>query len=198
MADPRTRAGKTAPNRAGLYRAAPGGAVTAYSGWSRVAWLAGPVAVGLGLAAHVLGGAGVPALIVVVALAALIGLLATGLVRLRVPGWGLFLASAVVQQLLHMAFTAFAGAGGVGTWFGHHSPALPSSTPAVGTLPPGTPRVDEIGAADMHTSELLLYTHTAAALLTVALVALAERVLAGIQARRKPSRADQGEADRKG
>ncbi|MCA4134195.1 hypothetical protein [Arthrobacter sp. M4] len=151
-----------------------------HAAWGKVAWLGGPVAVGLGLLAHLVAGASAPAVIVVLAIAALTGLIATVLVRWGAPGWALLVASAAVQQLLHLAFTAFAGTDGLSGWFGHHVTAASLSV----TQEQATAAAPNAAAvAHIHTSELLLYTHAAAALLTVVLLTVVARLLP----RRTPS-----------
>lgn len=132
---------------------APGGAS---------AWPAGPLAAGLGLAAHLGGGGLSPAAPVVVALAALLGLAAVLLERLapaRLPGWAILVASAVAQQLLHLAFAAFSTAG-----------AVPLPDHMHGGLPaPDVPSSPAVPAD--HSLHLMLYLHAAAALLVAAAVA---------------------------
>lgn len=125
-------------------------------------WLAGPLTAGLGLAAHLGGGGQSPAAPLVVALAALAGLAAVLLDHLapaRLPGWAILVASAVAQQLLHLAFAAFSTAG-----------AVPLPDHMHGGLPapdvPSSPTAPE--AQSLH---LMLYLHAAAALLAAAAVA---------------------------
>jgi len=125
-------------------------------------WLAGPLAAGLGLAAHLGGGGQSPAAPLVVALAALVALAAVLLGHLapaRLPGWAILVASAVAQQLLHLAFAAFSTAG-----------AVPLPDHMHGGLPaPGVPSSPTATAAQ--SLHLMLYLHAAAALLAAAAVA---------------------------
>ena len=118
-----------------------------------VAWLAGPLAVGLGLAAHVLSGGQAPPLSVLLALAALVSMLASLVSRLAAPGWLLLALSGVTQQILHFAF-AFLPAG-AGRGQARHGHAI-----AWGTIPfPPSADVEHMG-------DVLLVSHIAAALLT--------------------------------
>jgi hypothetical protein len=128
------------------------------------AWLLGPLATGLGWAAHVLGGGASPAPLIVVALGALLGMV-TAIGRPgRLPGWGLLLASGVVQQLLHLAFAALSVSTGVDLpGHGHGRPEAAD---------PNTQGAHPAGAADLH---LLLYLHMAAALLTAYAAGLLEK-----------------------
>lgn len=141
-------------------------------------WILGPVATVLGLAAHVLGGGAAPAPLIVIALAALLGMAAAMGRPGRLPGWGVLLASGAVQQFLHLAFAAFSVSTGIelpGTGLpghGHGQPATPA---------PGTNSGQAVGHQDLH---LLLYLHVAAALLT----AYAARQLEKVGARRMPAR----------
>ena len=142
------------------------------------AWLAGPFATALGLAAHVAGGGQSPALVIVAALAALLSLGAAVLERLvrkrlvqkrlvrdrlpsaQLPGWAVLVAAAVAQQLLHLAFAAFSTAAAV---------------PLPGHAHGGAPTPDapsSSGSPAAHSSlHLMLYLHAAAALLAAAAVA---------------------------
>lgn len=70
----------------------------------------GPLAVGLGLAAHLVSGGASPPAVVVVALAASVSLLAAAAARVSLAPWVLGVSSGLVQQALHLAFTALAGA----------------------------------------------------------------------------------------
>ncbi|MCE3293893.1 MAG: hypothetical protein K0Q84_2830 [Arthrobacter sp.] len=125
------------------------------------AWLCGPLMVALGVAAHSAVGQPVPALSLLVALTALLSLAASVTARTGMPGWMLLLLAGLVQQVLHLAFSVFSGTGGGTGATGHGHGMLiwqPQQPPAV-------------SAAPDHTLELLLYTHTAAALLAVLLIA---------------------------
>ncbi|MDT0169057.1 hypothetical protein [Pseudarthrobacter sp. BRE9] len=137
------------------------------------AWLAGPFATALGLAAHVAGGGQSPALVIVAALVALLSLGAAVLERVvqkrlvrdrlpsaQLPGWAVLVAAAVAQQLLHLAFAAFSTAAAV---------------PLPGHAHGGAPTPDapsSSGSPAAHSSlHLMLYLHAAAALLAAAAVA---------------------------
>jgi hypothetical protein len=125
------------------------------------AWLCGPLMVALGVAAHSAVGQPVPALSLLVALTALLSLAASVTARTGMPGWMLLLFAGLVQQVLHLAFSVFSGTGGGTGATGHGHGMLiwqPQQPPAV-------------SAAPDHTLELLLYTHTAAALVAVLLIA---------------------------
>jgi len=130
-------------------------------------WLAGPLAAVLGLAAHIGGGGASPAIAIVAALAALLSLAAVVLERLtsaQLPGWAVLVASAVAQQLLHLAFTAFSTASAV---------PLPDHTH--GGLPaPDVP--SSAGAPATHSLHLMLYLHAAAALVTAGVLVQWNRV----------------------
>lgn len=120
------------------------------------AWLSGPLMVALGIAAHLAAGAAVPALSIVVALAALLSMAASMTARVGMPGWAVLLLSGLVQQVLYLAFSVFSESGGTGS-AGHGHGIL-------GWRPPQTSVPEELSA---HLMELMLYTHAAAALLTV-------------------------------
>lgn len=125
------------------------------------AWLCGPLMVALGVAAHSAVGQPVPALSLLVALTALLSLAASVTARSGMPGWMLLLLAGLVQQVLHLAFSVFSGSGGGLGSTGHGHGILtwqPQQPPAA-------------SAAPDHTVELLLYAHTAAALLAVLLIA---------------------------
>ena len=148
-------------------------AVDRRTGAAYPAWILGPVATALGLAAHVLGGGGAPAPLIVTALAALVGMAAAMGSPGRLPGWGLLLASGAVQQLLHLAFAAFSVSTGIELpGHGHGQPATPAPVANSGQA---------AAHQDLH---LLLYLHVAAALLT----AYAARLLEKVGAQRKPVR----------
>jgi len=153
-----------------------------------LAWLLGPIAAGLGLAAHVLGGGASPSLLIVVALAALLGMAAAIGKPGRLPGWGLLLTAGIAQQLLHFAFAAFSISTGFDAPTHGHGQA-PAQEP--GTANQG--RNQGPVPYDLH---LLLYLHMAAALLTV----VATRQLNKIPARRSqrnPAETDAGVPVRK-
>ena len=136
--------------------------------------LAGPLATALGLAAHVAGGGAAPAVVIIVALAALLGLGAVLLERLapQLPGWAVMAASAVAQQLLHLAFSAFSTASAV---------PLPGHDHGAGSAPDVPSSAAAAPAA--HSLHLMLYLHAAAALGAAAVVAQWSRVSAWVRAR---------------
>lgn len=141
---------------------------------SAAVWLAGPLSTALGLAAHVAGGGQSPAVVIVVALAALLGLGAVLVERLappQLPGWAVLVASAVAQQLLHLAFAAFSTSTTV-SLPGHDHGA--GSTPAVPS---------SAGAAAAHSLHLMLYLHSGAALAAAAAVAQWSRISTWFRAR---------------
>lgn len=126
---------------------------------SFLAWLLGPVATVLGWAAHVAGGGQSPALLIVLALAALLGMAASILGRRQLPTWAVMVAAALAQQLLHLAFSAFASASGFSLpAHGHGEAPVPDAVSAADQVP-GQP-------AASHDLHLLLYLHAGAALVT--------------------------------
>ena len=118
------------------------------------AWFAGPLATGLGWTAHVLGGGRSPAFLIVVALAALLGMAAAMGRPRRLPPWALLMAAGLAQQLLHLAFSALSSASGF---------ALPGHGHGNAPSPEAAEEPSLAAAQDLH---LLLYLHAAAALLT--------------------------------
>ena len=135
---------------------------------SAPSWLAGPLAAVPGLAAHVAGGGQAPAIAIVAALAALLSLGAVVLERLvvgrnrpasaQLPGWAVLVAAAAAQQLLHLAFAAFATASAVPLpGHGHGGPPPPDA--------PSSP-----ASPASHSLHLMLYLHAGAALVTAATV----------------------------
>ena len=141
---------------------------------SALSWLPGPLATALGLAAHVVGGGSSPAAAIVIALAALLGLGAVLLERLappQLPGWAVLAASAVAQQLLHLAFSTFSAASAV---------PLPGHGHGAGS----GPDVPSSGAAPaLHSLHLMLYLHAGAALATAAAVVRWNKTSAWVRAR---------------
>ncbi|MFJ6537324.1 hypothetical protein ACIQH5_13970 [Paenarthrobacter sp. NPDC091711] len=123
------------------------------------AWVAGPVAVILGLAAHMVAGGSVPAVPVLVAFAAMGALAAQVMSRWIRGPLLLLLVSGVAQQLLHWGFDAFGGYF-PGTGFLDHL----HGGQALTDIPAGA-------AASGGNVHLLLYTHMAAAILTLLLAA---------------------------
>lgn len=143
------------------------------------AWIAGPLAAGLGLAAHVAGGGQAPALLIIVALAALLGMAASVAAAIaggrRLPGWAVLLAAGLVQQLLHLAFDAFSTASGF-SLPGHHGGASIPQAPA-----PAAPAAEGSGAA--HSPHLMLYLHAAAALAAMVVATQGATWLSAVQRR---------------
>ncbi|BCW61427.1 hypothetical protein [Arthrobacter sp. StoSoilB22] len=123
------------------------------------AWVAGPVAVALGLAAHMVAGGSAPAIPVLVAFAAIGALAAQVMARWIHGPLLLLLASGVAQQLLHFGFAAFGGYfPGNGVLDHLHG----------GQDLAGVPAGAAASGGNVH---LLLYTHMAAAILTLLLAA---------------------------
>ncbi|SEJ46616.1 hypothetical protein SAMN04487917_10657 [Arthrobacter sp. yr096] len=130
------------------------------------AWVAGPVAVILGLAAHMVAGGSAPAVPVLLAFAAFGALVAQVIARWIHGPLLLLLVSGVAQQLLHLGLAAFGGYfPGNGLLDHLHGDQ------ALGELPAGA----AVSGGDIH---LLLYTHMAAAILTLLLAAGVSKVAA--------------------
>lgn len=130
------------------------------------AWVAGSAAVALGLAAHVLAGGSIPAVPVLLAFAALSSLAAQLIARWVHGPLLLLLLSGLAQQLLYLGFDASGGYFPGSGFLDHfHGGQLDVSSEA-GAAPSG---------GSVH---LMLYTHMAAAILTV-LVASGVTKLAG-------------------
>ncbi|WP_461188819.1 hypothetical protein [Arthrobacter sp. Z4-13] len=123
------------------------------------AWLAGPLSTGLGLAAHFAGGGPAPSLMILGALAALLGMVAAILGRFPLPGWALLLLCGVAQQLLHLGFAVFSGGSGNGLSGHGHGGVSQEPTPAGETAAP-------VG----YSLHLMLYLHMAAALASYAAI----------------------------
>lgn len=123
------------------------------------AWLLGPLAAGAGWAAHVAGGGQSPAVPILLALAALLGMAATMLCRRRLPPWAVLAAAALAQQILHLAFSALSASDGFALPGHGHGDAPGKGEPA-----PDAP--GQAGARTGHDLHLMLYLHAAAALLT--------------------------------
>jgi hypothetical protein len=134
-----------------------------------VAWLAGPLAVALGVGAHLVSGESVPAASILVALTALLSMAASMIARLKVPAWVLVLLSGLVQQVLHLAFSLFSGVTGSGS-AGHGHGILPWEPPQLSS-PSGPPA---------HAMELMLDAHVAAALLTALVITTSGSVISRI------------------
>ncbi|WP_234005486.1 hypothetical protein [Arthrobacter sp. PGP41] len=161
---------QTAPEMAGSVGAARG---------SSPAWLSGPLSAGLGLSAHLAAGGQAPGLLIVTALAALLGMagsMAASIARgRRPPGWAVLLAAGLVQQLLHVAFEAFSTASGF-SLPGHHGGAPTPQVPA-----PAAPAAE--GAAATHSPHLMLHLHVAAALVATVLATTGTTLLSAAQRR---------------
>lgn len=126
------------------------------------AWAAGVIAVALGLAAHVAAGGAPPALPLLLALLALTCLAAQLVTRWVHGPLLLLLFSGVAQQLLHFGLDAFGGYVPGGGLFGHlHGGNQPLDVPA------------DSSAASEGSVHLMLYTHVAAAILTLLLASSA-------------------------
>ncbi|UXM92112.1 hypothetical protein [Paenarthrobacter sp. JL.01a] len=138
------------------------GAVPVQDKW---AWVSGLIAVGLGLAAHMLAGGSSPAFPVLLGLAALCCLAAQLLARWVHGPLILLLISGVAQQLLHFGFAAFGGYFPGNGWFEH----LHGAGQALGDA---TAVAASIGGSP----HIMLYTHMAAAILTLVAAAGVARV----------------------
>jgi hypothetical protein len=149
---------------------APPGAVRGTS----LAWLAGPLSTGLGLAAHVAAGGQAPGILIIAALAALLGMVAAMAGRRPLPGWAVLVAAGLAQQLLHLAFASFSTASGF-SLPGHHS-ASPPAPPV-----PGVSAPEASGAS--HSLHLMLHLHMAAALVVMVTVTQWRKVVSVVQRR---------------
>ena len=141
-----------------------------------LAWLSGPLAVATGLGAHVASGGLMPALALLLTLTALLGLAASMLARVRLPGWLILVLCGLTQQLLHFAFSAFVG-GTVDVVPAHgHGAAAGADGPSTATVVPGQ---------DLHS---MVYAHAAAALLAALIAARGTAMLSwartGVRGRR--------------
>lgn len=136
-------------------------------------WEVGPVAVGLGLLAHLVSGGVSPGVPVLIALTALLSMCASLLARFSLPGWLLVVLCGVAQQVLHLAFERLSG-------------ILPGVVPAehqhVATGLQPVPLTAAPVTASGHSPDLMLDTHVAAALLTALLVARTDTSLARVWA----------------
>ncbi|MDQ0028474.1 hypothetical protein [Arthrobacter bambusae] len=129
------------------------------------AWEVGPVAVGLGLVAHVVSGGVAPGLPVLLALMAVLSMCASLLARIKLPTWILLVLSGVAQQVLHLAFDRLSGTFTVVAPV-EHQHAATGLPPGQLTAPPSF--------ASGHSPDLMVDTHVAAALLTALLVSRAD------------------------
>ena len=147
-----------------------------------LAWLSGPLAVAAGLGAHVASGGVVPALALLLTLTALLGLAASMLARVRLPGWSILVLCGLTQQLLHFAFSAFVGGTADVVPAHGHGAAAGAAGPAPATAAPGQ---------DLHS---MLYAHAAAALLATLIAARGTAMLswarAAVRRRRHPADRD--------
>lgn len=134
------------------------------------AWAWGLVATGLGLAAHLSAGGSAPALPVLVGFAALCCLAAQLTARWVHGPLILLLISGVAQQLLHFGFESFGGffPGNGSLGHLHGSPDLPIA-----------PTGAAASGGDVH---LMLYTHMAAAIVTLLLAAGVSKLVASHRA----------------
>ncbi|BCW34295.1 hypothetical protein StoSoilA2_03510 [Arthrobacter sp. StoSoilA2] len=132
------------------------------------AWVAGPVAVALGLAAHVVSGGGAPAMPVLLGFVALSALAAQLVARWIHGPILLLLLSGVAQQLLFFGFEALGGSfSGVGFLDHlHGQPQQPVAVPVDG----------QPASGELHAGDLMLYTHAAAAILTLVVAAGVSRL----------------------
>lgn len=126
-----------------------------------IPWLAGPVAVGLGVTAHLVSGGPVPPVSVLLALTALVSMIASLVASPKVPGWALLVLSGVIQQALHLAFDVLAGGPGEGQGVHSHVITFEAISAPISA-----------GAGE-HLSHVMLFTHMAAALLTAFLLSKA-------------------------
>lgn len=154
---------------------APPGAVR---GTSR-AWVAGPLSAGLGLAAHLAAGGKAPGILIVTALAALLGMVAAMAGRRPLPGWAVLVAAGLAQQLLHLAFASFSTASGF-SLPGHHAESPPA--PPI----PGVSAPEASGAS--HSLHLMLHLHMAAALVVMVTVTQWTKVVSVVQRRGRSGR----------
>lgn len=128
-------------------------------------WEVGPVAVGLGLVAHLVSGGVSPGIPVLIALTALLSMCASLLARINLPSWLLLVLCGLAQQVLHLAFDRLSGTFLLGAP-AQHQHAATGLQPGQLTAPPLV--------ASGHSPDLMLDTHVAAALLTALLVARAD------------------------
>jgi hypothetical protein len=128
----------------------------------------------LALVAHLASGGIMPALPVLVAITALTSLAATVLSRVNAPAWTLILAAGVAQQVLHLAFEAFAArpaaagdstGSSAGVSHSHHAEVDAAQLAATAGI--ATEHAGPHGEYVM----LMLHFHLAAAVLTALLMA---------------------------
>jgi hypothetical protein len=131
------------------------------------AWLAGPLSTGLGLAAHLAAGGPAPSLMIVAALAALLGMAAAMIGRYSLPGWAVLLACGLAQQLLHLGFAVFSGGSGEGLAGHGHGGSARNVVQDPGQGPPPAGRAASPAGYSPH---LMLHVHMAAALAAYAVI----------------------------
>ncbi|BBE21679.1 hypothetical protein MN0502_05620 [Arthrobacter sp. MN05-02] len=138
--------------------------------------LAGLLALGSGLGAHLVSGGAMPSAAILCGLAALAVLVAAIAAQARLPGWAVLLLLGVTQQLLHWLLGGLAGAvdtsGGLAPGQGTHHD---------GNAPVG------VEGAQGHSPEvmLMLHAHLAAALLVGWVVARHPRWTESVARRRR-------------
>lgn len=163
----------------GAYAVTGSGAPARATRTASPAWLAGPLSVGLGLAAHLAAGGQAPGIPILAALAALAGMAASITGRRPLPLWGILLAAALAQQLLHLAFAAFSTSSGFALpGHGHGETAYQDPTSQ------GTPR-QETAAHSLH---LMLHLHAAAALVVMILATQWSKAVSLLQRGSKDSK----------
>jgi hypothetical protein len=131
------------------------------------AWLAGPLSTGLGLAAHLAAGGPAPSLMILAALAALLGMAAAMLGRFSLPGWAVLLGCALAQQLLHLGFAVFSGGSGEGITGHGHGGSAPGVVQDAAQDPPPDGGAAAPAGYSLH---LMLHLHMAAALAAYAVI----------------------------
>ncbi|TDK28011.1 hypothetical protein E2F48_02600 [Arthrobacter crusticola] len=136
-----------------------------------LAWLSGPLAVAAGLAAHAASGSQAPALALLLTLTALLGLAASMLSRLQLPGGLILVLCGLTQQLLHFAFSAFVGGSAVVVPAHGHGAVGGADGQSTALVVPGQ---------DLHS---MVYAHAAAALLTALPAARGTAMLSWARAR---------------
>ncbi|MFP3461414.1 hypothetical protein R5O87_11230 [Arthrobacter globiformis] len=124
-------------------------------------WLFGSASVVLGLLIHAVSGHPVPAVLIVVATAALLSLAGTVVTRIGVPDWALLVLAGAGQQAIHWAFAFFSDPVATTLAAGGHGHADPVQFTGPGLLLAG------VTTQPLH---VLLYAHAAAALLVFLLV----------------------------
>lgn len=151
------------------------------------AWLAGPVSTAFGLAAHLASGGPAPSLMILAALAALLGMAAAMIGRFSLPVWAILLGCGLAQQLLHLGFSVFSGGSGAGvSGHGHGGGVQNTGQDQPQDPPPSGGAAPQAG----YSLHLMLHLHMAAALLTYAVAYSWPRLVrwrGRVQARRQKS-----------